>query len=59
MSLELLQPVVYIAVNSAIGDALGRGEKPHAMPNMVMHYLERHQKISQVAAVPTVLRLNI
>jgi hypothetical protein len=59
MSLELFHPLGYIEVNSAIGDAIGRGKKPHAIPNMVMLYLERHQKISQVAAVPKALKLNI
>ena len=59
MSRELLHLPVYIAVDSAIEDAIGRGKKPHAMPNMVMHYLERHKIISQIAAVPRVLKLNI
>ena len=59
MSLELFHPLGYTAVNSAIGDAIGRDKKPHAIPNMVMRYLERHQKNSQVAAAPRVLKLNI
>jgi len=58
MSRELSHPPVYIAVDSAIGYAIGRGKKPHAMPNMVMHYLERHQKISYFAAVPRTLKLK-
>jgi len=59
MSLELLHLPVYTAVNSAIGDAIGRGKTPQAMPNVVIDYLERPPKISQVAAVFKVLSLNI
>jgi len=58
MSPKLLHLPVYIAVDSAIGDAIGRGRKPHAMPNMVMHYFERPPKISQFAAVPRVLKFK-
>ena len=39
MSPEFLQPPGYIAVNPAIGYAIGRGKKSHAIPNMVMRYL--------------------
>jgi len=46
-------------MNPAIGDAIGRGKKPHAIPNMVMRYLKRHQKNSQVAAAPRVLKSDI
>ena len=52
MSPELLRPSGYIAVNSAIGDAIGRGKNPHAIPNMVMRYLERHQKIAKWQLFP-------
>ena len=59
MSPEFFQPPGYIAMNPAIGDAIGRGKKPHAIPNMVMRYLKRHQKNSQVAAAPRVLKSDI
>jgi len=58
MSRELFQPPGYIAANSAIGDAIGRGKKPHDIPDMVMRYLERHQKNSHVAAAPRVFKVK-
>ena len=47
MSPELIQSPGYIAVNSAIRDAIGHGKKPNAIPNVVMRYLECHQKIAK------------
>jgi len=42
MSRECLQFAVYIAMSLAIGDAIGRGKTPTAVPNMVIHYFQRH-----------------
>jgi len=54
MSPEFYQCPGYIAVNPDVGNATGRGKKPHAIPNMVMLYFVRHLKIAKVAAAPDV-----
>jgi len=59
MSHELLHPEVYIAVDSAIGDAIGRGKRPHAMPNMFIDYIEHPQKLAKLQLFPESLSLNI
>ena len=52
MSPEFYQRPGYIAVNSDVGNATGRGKKPHTIPNMVMHYSVRHLKMAKVAPAP-------
>ena len=39
-------------MNPGVGNATGRGKKPHALPNMVKRYFVRHFKIAKVAAAP-------
>ena len=55
---EFFQRPGYIAVNSAVGNATGRGKELHAIPNMVMRYFVRHLKNSQVAAAPKGLKVK-
>jgi hypothetical protein len=55
---EFYQRAGYIAVNSAVENATGRGKEPHAIPNMVMRYFVRHLKNSQLAAAPEGLKVK-